>query len=161
VHGDVASGRGGGGGLLERQAVVLAGEAIGDVHVAVAAELDEQRAEAEQVGLPAGGALGVDHHAVAAAQEPRHGGSAMSSRSHRGRTTRPARMCQRAACGWSGRSRAPSTSTTSVVPVPASRTTGGAHLWTTAGELRAARGGRAGLVVQVQGGGEELVSRRR
>jgi len=31
----VAAGRGGGGGRLERQAVVLAGEAIGGVHVVI------------------------------------------------------------------------------------------------------------------------------
>ncbi|PUZ55007.1 hypothetical protein GQ55_5G177900 [Panicum hallii var. hallii] len=91
VHGDVASGCGGGGGRLERQAMVLAGEAIGDVHVAVVAELGEQRVEAGQVELPSGGALGADHHAVAAAQEPRHGATTSSSKNHRDSTARSAR----------------------------------------------------------------------
>jgi hypothetical protein len=53
---------------------VLDGERHGH-DAALAAELGEQRAEPEQVGLPAGGALGADHHAVATAQEPRHGGA--------------------------------------------------------------------------------------
>jgi hypothetical protein len=54
--------------------------------------------------------------------------------------------CQRAARGWS---RVPSASTTSMVPTPASRATGGAHPWTTAGELRAAHSGRPRVVVPV------------
>ncbi|KAM3254786.1 hypothetical protein ACQJBY_048324 [Aegilops geniculata] len=48
-------------------------------HDAVAAELGEQRAEAEQVRLAAGGALGADHDVRSAGQEARHGGAVVGA----------------------------------------------------------------------------------